>query len=139
ASRRRTRAGERRSHGPCLEPLRRCPGDRRCRRARLHAGRGIRGMTNAFRLSGLKLQSDLDLPALPPWDGPEAAPADVVIRLGKVPSRLDRPDHIAPIFQTGGGAYLLALPGTGRILVRNGKDVTVEPEAGADMTVASAI
>jgi hypothetical protein len=36
----------------------------------------------------------------------------VVLRLGKVPPRLETPDHIAPIFQTRGrGEYLLALPG----------------------------
>src|SRR5262249_13701643 len=52
----------------------------------------------------------------------------------------DRPDHVAPVFQTSGGtAYLLTLPGTGRLLVQNGHEVTVEPEAGADATVTGAI
>ena len=40
--------------------------------------------------------------------------------------------HIAPIFQTSGaGEYLLVLPGTGRVLVRNGNEITVQPDAGA--------
>lgn len=53
-------------------------------------------------------------------------------RLGEVPKRLIRPDHIAPLFQTSGtGEYLLVLPGTGRVLVRNGNAITVQPDAGA--------
>ena len=47
-----------------------------------------------------------------PWDGADDASPDVVLRLGKVPPRLETPDHIAPIFQTRGrGEYLLTLPG----------------------------
>ena len=99
------------------------------------AGGGERGTTRSYRLCGLKFDSDFDLPALPQWDGPPDARADVTCRLGEVPARLDRPDHIAPLFQTSGtGEYLLVLPGTGRILVRNGSEITVEPETG-DATV----
>lgn len=101
---------------------------------------GERGMYHAYRLCGLKLASHFDLPALPEWDGPAGAPADVDCRLGEVPSRLNQPDYIAPIFQTSGaGEYLLVLPGTGRILVRNGNEITVEPEAGPAPSNLSAI
>jgi hypothetical protein len=97
-------------------------------------------MTQAYWLSGLKLESDLLLPALAQWDGPGDAAADIAIRRGEVPPRLDRPDHVAPIFQTRGcNEYLLTLPGTGRILVRNGNEVTVDPETGADASATSAI
>lgn len=97
-------------------------------------------MTHAYRLAALKLESDLDLPDLMAWDGARAATADVVVRLGNVPSRLDAPDHIAPIFQTKGrGDYLLALPGTGRIQVQDGRKVTVDPDAGADPTLTCAL
>jgi hypothetical protein len=93
---------------------------------------GVLGRTRSYRLGGLKLDSDFDLPALPEWDGPRDAPADVNCRLGEVPARLDRPVHIAPLFQTSGaGEYLLVLPGTGRVLVRNGNEITVQPDAGA--------
>jgi hypothetical protein len=89
-----------------------------------------RGRNHVYRLCRLKLASHFDLAALPEWDGPAGAPADVVCRLGEVPSRLNQPDYIAPIFQTRGmHEYLLTLPGTGRILVRNGNEITVEPEA----------
>jgi hypothetical protein len=96
------------------------------------AGGGMLAGIRSYRLGGLKLDSEFDLPALPEWDGPPDAPADVNYRLGEVAARLDRPVHIAPIFQTGGaGEYLLVLPGTGRVLVRNGNAITVQPDAGA--------
>jgi hypothetical protein len=40
-----------------------------------------------------------------PWDGADDASPDVVLRLGKVPPRLETPDHIAPIFQTRGRGF----------------------------------
>ena len=96
-------------------------------------------MSHAYRLSTLKLESDLDLPELMPWDGPDDAPADLVFRLGPVPPQLDQSDHVAPVFQTKGrGDYLLKLPGTGRILVQDGRQVTVDPDPAADPTDTSA-
>jgi hypothetical protein len=90
-------------------------------------------MTRAYHFNGLKLESDFHLPALSPWHGPHHAPTDIVVRRATVPAQLDCPDHIAPVFQTKGAReYLLALPGTGRILVRNGDEVLVDAEPGAD-------
>jgi hypothetical protein len=90
-------------------------------------------MIQTYSLNGLKLDSDFRLAALAPWRGRNDVPPDIVIRLGQVPPRLDRPDHVAPIFQTRGGReYLLTLRGTGRVLVRNGEEILVQPEADAD-------
>jgi hypothetical protein len=90
-------------------------------------------MAQTYNFNGLKLVSDFHLAALPPWDGPCHARSDIVIRRAHVPPQLDTPDHIAPVFQTKGTSeYLLALPGTGRILVRNGDEILVDPEADAD-------
>jgi hypothetical protein len=97
-------------------------------------------MTDAYWLNGLKLESDFSLPAFAAWTGAPDARTDIAVRRGKVPSRLSRPDHVAPLFQTRGtGEYLLVLPGTGRILIREGSDVTVEPEADTPATNLSAI
>ena len=97
-------------------------------------------MIDAYDLNGLKLESDFPLPAFAAWDGSRDAFADVAIRRGKVPSRLDRPDHVAPLFQTSGaGEYLLVLPGTGRFLVRGGSEIAVEPETDTAATNLSAI
>jgi len=90
-------------------------------------------MTQAYHFNGLKLESDFHLPALAPWDGPRHARTDIVVRQAEVSPQLDSPDHVAPVFQTKGASeYLLALPGTGRILVRNGEEVLVDAEPGAD-------
>jgi hypothetical protein len=90
-------------------------------------------MPRAYHFNGLKLESEFHLPALAPWDGPSHARSDIVVRQAAVPPRLDCPDHVGPIFQTKGTSeYLLALPGTGRILVRNGDEVLVDAEPGAD-------
>ena len=97
-------------------------------------------MTDIYDLNGLKLESDFPLPAFAAWDGSRDVFADVAIRRGKVPSRLDRPDHVAPLFQTNGaGEYLLVLPGAGRFLVRGGSEIAVEPETDTPATNLSAI
>jgi hypothetical protein len=97
-------------------------------------------MSYAYRVCALKIESDLDLPELTPWVGTADSAADVVIRLGKVPSRLAAPGHVAPIFQTRGRAeYLLVLPGSGRVLVSRGTEVTVDLEPAADPTDTRAI
>lgn len=90
-------------------------------------------MSYAYRLAALKIESDLALPDLSPWDGSGISEPDISFRLGAVPPRLHEPDHSEAIFQTRGrDEYLLVLPGTGRILVRHGRQVTVELEHGAD-------
>ena len=92
-------------------------------------------MAQAYNFNGLKLVSDFHLAALAPWDGACQGRSDVVVREARVPLCLESPDHVAPLFQTKGTSeYLLALPGTGRILVRNGDEVLVDAEPGADPT-----
>lgn len=90
-------------------------------------------MNYAYRLAALKIESDLELPDLSLWDGPAASEPDIAIRLGKVPPQLQSPDRVEAIFQTRGrDEYLLTLQGTGRILIRNGREVIVDTESGAD-------
>lgn len=90
-------------------------------------------MAQAYNFNGLKLESEFHLAALAPWDGPSHARSDIVVRQARLPPQLESADHIAPVFQTRGASeYLMALPGTGRILVRNGDEVLVDAEPGAD-------
>lgn len=90
-------------------------------------------MTHAHRLCTLKVVSDFAFPELLRWDGPAETPADVVVRQAEVPRRLTAADHVTPVFETKGRSeYLLNLPGTGRILVRNGSEITVDSDRGAD-------
>jgi hypothetical protein len=88
-------------------------------------------MSHAYRLSALKLLSDIELPELMPWDGGCDAPADLYFRLGRVP------DELAP----GGDCarYMTVFPDEARVLVEHGSTVTLELAAGADMTEARAI
>lgn len=97
-------------------------------------------MSHAYRLSALKLLSDIELPELMPWDGGPEAPPDLYFRLGDVPLRLDAPDRDAGEFQTKGrGQYLTSYPDEARVLVENGCAVTVDPAPGIDLADARAI
>jgi hypothetical protein len=90
-------------------------------------------MIHAYRLAGLKIESDLELPDLSPWNGPGNSAPDVAFRLGKVPAELQAPDRVEAIFQTRGrDEYLLTLEGTGRILICHGRDITLDLETDAD-------
>ncbi|MEA2904155.1 MAG: hypothetical protein QOI12_1542 [Alphaproteobacteria bacterium] len=97
-------------------------------------------MNYVYRLASLKLASEFELPGLTAWEGPADAAADLIFRVGNVPVRLHNADHVAPLFQTRGRSeYLLALPGSARILIRNGREVTIESEAGIDPTGVRAL
>lgn len=97
-------------------------------------------MSYVYRLSALKLVSDIELPELMPWIGRCDAPTELAFRLGPVPCRLDAPDHIAAGFQTEGRRrYLMKFLDEARVLIENGREVTLEPAPGADLTEARAI
>jgi hypothetical protein len=97
-------------------------------------------MIHAYRLAGLKIESDLELPDLSPWNGPANSAPDVAFRLGKVPAGLETPDRVEAIFQTRGrDEYLLTLEGTGRILIGHGREITLDLESGADPTNTKAL
>ena len=103
---------------------------------------GARGMNHTYRLGGLAVASDIDLSAWIPREVSTDSTADVVFRRGNVPPQLQAPDHVAPVFQTRGRSHcLLALPGTGRILIENGNSVTLEPESdcGTELSAAAAL
>ena len=90
-------------------------------------------MSHHYRLSQLKIDSAIELPELSSWDGAPDTRGDIVFRIGKVPQGLEKPDHVGPDFQTRGRCeYLVALPGSGRILVQGGNKITVEPDPGTD-------
>ncbi len=91
-------------------------------------------MTYAYSLATLRVESALELPELTPWQGPDAAPPDIVFRLGSVPPRLERTDRVGAVFQARGrDEFLLTLPEAGRILVCNGREVTIEMSGEADL------
>jgi hypothetical protein len=88
--------------------------------------------THAYRISGLSVQSEIELPgAIPstPVDVP-----DLVVRQGPVPEALPAPSASGPSWQRSGDDFLLRVPRVARILISDGRSVTVDidPEATAD-------
>lgn len=83
-------------------------------------------------LCGLRVRSEFPLPELLPWDGGQRS-ADLEIRLGDVPDRLDDGVSQHPLVQVAeDGRCRFALPAVGAYLVSaDGRQVTVAPAAGA--------
>lgn len=86
----------------------------------------------SYALCGLKVASDLPLPDLAPWSGDDR-PADIEIRLGDVPDRLENPIFEGPLLHVGGGGvcrYVIA--GVAAYLVEDGRRITVQPFMAPD-------
>ncbi|MEA3052166.1 MAG: hypothetical protein QOG72_1069 [Sphingomonadales bacterium] len=78
-----------------------------------------------YRLFGLRLASEIPLPEL--VADPEDGPSDVTIRLGKIEADADAPAGL----RVHGDDALLVVPPVGRFFARGGRDMLVEPAAGA--------
>lgn len=79
---------------------------------------------------GLRIRSALALPFLP--DSGTEEP-DVTVRLGAVPPALPAPAGRSRIWESAPGAFLLNVDRVARYLVTDGRDIVVEPAAGADV------
>ncbi len=102
------------------------------------AGCGPSDMIHAYRLATLRLVSDVELPELSPWSGEGDRPTDVVFRLGKPPPFLEAPDRVFAGFQTKGRRqYLTTYRDDARVMVEDGRTVTIELAPGADAAEAS--
>lgn len=84
-----------------------------------------------FRLCGWRVRSELSLPEDLAWGDPEQ-PVDIDIRLGKVPDALIDAVQVTPFLQVAGnGDCRLEVSAAGRYLVRQGREVIVQPASGA--------
>lgn len=81
-----------------------------------------------YRISGLSVASDIALPGL--IAGKAAANADVTIRSGAVPQRLEAATGSGPTWQVAGGRFLLRIPGIARFLLEDGRSILFAPESG---------
>ena len=97
-------------------------------------------MSYAYRLSTLKVVSDIELPELVPWSGACDEPDQVFFRVGDIPHALTKPgptdNHSQAI---GGSRYLFTLNNKSKVLIENGRDVVIEPAPGADPTDVRAV
>jgi hypothetical protein len=77
-----------------------------------------------YRLFGLNLRSEIDLAGLAPKV--EAGAADVEIGLGSLPS-----GEFPPGYSTTPEGTMLTVTKVGRYLIRDGREIVIEPAAGA--------
>jgi len=90
----------------------------------------------SYRISGLRVQSELPLLGSIPLDAPAGAP-DIHIRLGDVPVALEDARAIGPNWQSGPETFLLEVPGVVRFLVADGSEIVVAPLAGTSIADAA--
>lgn len=82
-------------------------------------------LPHRHRVFGLTVASALPFPALP--SGGQAEPADVEIGYGRV----DGPEPLEDGYNIRPGGIVLAIPETGRFLIRDGREIRVDPAPGA--------
>ena len=86
-------------------------------------------MTFSYRVCGLTVRSDIDLPgliAIPPGD---AAP-DATIRRAETPHTLDAVSDHGPTWQIAGNRILFQIPNIARFLLTAGRDIAFTAESG---------
>jgi hypothetical protein len=84
----------------------------------------------SYRVSGLAVASEVDLPGLIPGD--PAQVADVAIRRASVPMTLDDAEAIGPTWQRAGNRFLLRIPNIARFLLEDGRSIAFEAEEAAE-------
>jgi hypothetical protein len=80
-----------------------------------------------YRISGLSVASEIDLPGLI-----AAVPAplpEVTIRRGPVPESLPQPESVGLTWQIAGKQFLMRIPDIARFLLKDGREIVVEPES----------
>jgi len=95
-----------------------------------------------YRISGLTVKSEIELPGLLPagkllpgagGEGITAATADVRIRRRPVAERLEQAIDYGQVWEVNEGSFLLSLPGIGRFLACGGSDLDVDPAPEANI------
>ncbi len=96
----------------------------------------IGGRVFAYIIAGLRVASDLELPGLVPGPDPTGT-AEVVIRAGRVPDRLDAIEARGPNWEMGQDRFRIGIPGIVRMLLTGGREIAYEIEPGVDPCEAS--
>jgi hypothetical protein len=89
-----------------------------------------RGLMYSYRISGLHVSSQLELPGAIP-EASQAEAADVTIRRATVPATLEGAVTSGPTWQIAGEKFLLRVPRLARFLIARGQEIDVELEPDA--------
>jgi hypothetical protein len=84
----------------------------------------------SYRVSGLAVASEVNLPGLIPGD--PARTADVTIRRASVPMALADAEAIGPTWQRDANRFLLRIPHIARFLLEDGRSILFEEEQDAE-------
>ncbi len=84
-----------------------------------------------YRISGLSVQSEMELPGLISGQEDRGEP-DVDIRFGTVPETLESPIHSGPTWEIERDRFLLRVLDIARFLMVQGRHIVVEPLARAE-------
>jgi hypothetical protein len=88
-----------------------------------------------YDVHGLVLGSEFPLPELELRRRPATDAPDIRVSMGPLPAAPRRPTDL-PYLDAENGQALLRIPGAGRYLVSDGRELVVEPEADADFSYA---
>jgi hypothetical protein len=94
-------------------------------------------VTYAYRICGLRVASEMDLPGAIPV-APDDAHPEVTIRLTSLPEALEAATETGPNWQLAGDCLLLHVPRLARYLITGGHSIEVELAPGATAHDASA-
>jgi len=84
-----------------------------------------------YRIAGLTVSSDVEMPGLYADASPAEAP-DVVIETASVPERLEDPISAGPTWAMCADRFLLRVPGVARFLLTGGRAIGYQPEPAAE-------
>lgn len=84
-----------------------------------------------YRMTGLAVASDAEMPGLHP-DPLAAGAPDVVIERGDAPMALEDASAAGPTWAMAPGRFLLSVPGVARYLLTGGRAITYQTEAAAE-------
>lgn len=90
----------------------------------------------SYRVYGLTVASEVELPELP--ESSHYVPVDLLIRLGDVPKGLDDVQHQSSWFEANARACLFTFPEVCRLLVRDGREITIDRQMQRDGRPSSA-
>lgn len=82
----------------------------------------------SYRIAGLSVEADIELPSAARRLQVSDELADVRIVAGLVPESLDRPRGQGAEWEYDGAAFLLRVPGVGRFLMVNGRDLRYDQD-----------